>query len=485
MLSRPSFCSCGPGRFPVTADRVLILGAGLTGLAAADELAAAGVPCLVLEQHGAAGGLAGGVKRNGFSFDYGPHRFHTPDPRIERWFTELFPDGAYRKPRRKSEIQLVGKRFSYPLELGDVVRKLDLMDNVRAFLDYLASSARLVFSSPVETSFEDWVINRFGRTLYDLYFKPYTEKLWGVPTRNISPDWASQRISLVSLFDVLKRLLSRGGGVEPRTYAREFYYPEAGIGELPRRLAARAVKRRAEVRLNAKVVGFSTAVGAFEVVVEGPGGGSYRESSTAVISTLPLTDLVNLLEPSPGLDVQKAARLLRSRAVVFDHLAITGETPSDNHWIYFPEPQYLFNRISEPANFSEKLAPPGCSAITVEVSCDAGDSLWRMDHGELCRRNLSGLAGVGLLKTRPGTHTVSYQSHAYPIYDLGYRERLEVCLESVNRYPNLITTGRQGLFRYGNMDHAIIMGRKAALALLGKIDRAEAQSVGKTQEYFG
>ncbi len=469
----------------MTTDRVLILGVGLTGLAADDELADAGVPCLVLEQRNAVGGLAGGVKRNSFSFDYGPHRFHTPDPRIERLFTKLFEGGAYLKPRRKSQIQLVGKRFAYPLELGDVVRKLDLMDNARAFADYLLSSARLVFSRPIEESFEDWVVNRFGRTLYDLYFKPYTEKLWGVPTRDISLDWASQRISLVNLFDVLKRLLSTGGRVEPRTYAREFYYPNAGIGELPRRLAARAVERGSEVHLNAKVVGFIAKKGALEVVVEGTGGRLYRESSTAVISTVPLTDLVNLLEPSSGLDVQKAARRLRSRAIVFDHLAITGETPSDNHWIYFPEPQYLFNRISEPANFSAKLAPPGCSAITLEVSCNAGDSLWRMDHGELCRRNLSGLVGVGLLKTRPGTHTVSYQSHAYPIYDRGYSERLQVCLESVNRYPNLITTGRQGLFRYGNMDHAIIMGRKAALALLGKIDREEAQSVGTTQEYFG
>ncbi|MCK4595046.1 hypothetical protein KAU45_11125, partial [bacterium] len=244
-------------------------------------------------------------------------------------------------------------------------------------------------------------------------------------------------------------------------------------------------ERGAEIRLNAKVVVFSAKQGTFEVVVERADGGLYRERAITVISTVPLTDLVSLLEPSPGLDVQKAARRLRSRAVVFDHLACCGKTPSDNHWIYFPEPQYLFNRISEPANFSEKLTPPGCSAITVEVSCNAGDSLWRTDHGELCRRNLSGLAGVGLLKTRPRTHMISYQSHAYPIYDRGYSERLQVCLDHLNRYPNLITTGRQGLFRYGNMDHAIIMGRKAALALLGKIDREEAQSVGTTQEYFG
>ncbi|HDR06369.1 MAG TPA: FAD-binding protein, partial [Candidatus Coatesbacteria bacterium] len=170
-------CGRGRGRWPVGADRVLVLGAGLTGLAAADRLAAAGAPCLVLERGSSVGGLAAGIVRNGFSFDYGPHRFHTPEPRLERFFTDLFPDGAWLVPRRKSEIQLVGRRFAYPLELGDVVRKLDFTDNVRAFADYMVSALRRAFSRPAEKSFEDWVINRFGRTLYDLYFGPYTEKL--------------------------------------------------------------------------------------------------------------------------------------------------------------------------------------------------------------------------------------------------------------------------------------------------------------------
>lgn len=466
-------------------DRVLVLGAGLTGLAAADELAAAGVPCLVLERSPTVGGLAGGIRLNGFSFDYGPHRFHTPEPGIESWFTDLFPDGAYLRPRRKSEIQLVGRRFAYPLELGDVVRKLDFTDNVRAFSDYLASTARRVLSRAVETSFEDWVVNRFGRTLYDLYFKPYTEKLWGVPTRDISPDWAAQRISLVSLFDVLKRLLSKNSGTDPRTYAREFHYPRAGIGELPRRLAARAISRGTELRLNAEVVALKAGRGAFEVEVKETGGGLYRESGSAVVSTIPLAELVQKIEPRPGAEVYRATRGLRSRAVVFLHLALNGETPSDNHWVYFPEPGYVFNRISEPANFSEELTPPGCAAITAEVSCDVGDRFWRMGHGELCRKNLSGLASVGLLKTSPRAYAVSRQPHAYPLYDRGYDERRKVCLDHVNRHANLIATGRQGLFRYGNMDHAVVMGRKAALALMGKMAREEAQAVGTTREYFG
>jgi protoporphyrinogen oxidase len=469
----------------VTADRVLVLGAGLTGLSAADELSGAGVPCLVLERHPSVGGLAGGVRLGGFGFDFGPHRFHTPDPRIERYFTDLFPDGAYLKPRRKSEIQLVGRRFAYPLELGDVVRKLDFMDNLRAFVDYLVSSLRRRLARPVEGSFEDWVVNRFGRTLYDLYFRPYTEKLWGVPTADISSDWAAQRISLVSLFDVLKRLVAKGFGEEPRTYAREFHYPEAGICELARRIAKRALAAGAELRLGSEVVGFGTSRGGFEVTVERKAGDAYRESATAVISTIPLPRLEGMFDPSPGAEVLRAAGGLRSRAVVFDHLAFEGGTLSDNHWIYFPEPLYVFNRVSEPANFSPKLTPPGRASVTFEVSCDAGDALWRMGRDELVGRNLRGLREVGLGIGAPTAHTVSYQSHAYPIYDRGYRERLRVCLDHLNRHPGLITTGRQGLFRYGNMDHAVIMGRKAALALLGKIDREEAQAVGTMREYFG
>jgi protoporphyrinogen oxidase len=469
----------------VADDRVLILGAGLTGLAAADELASTGVPCLVLERSPRVGGLASGFRRGGFSFDYGPHRFHTPDPAVERWFGDLFPDGAYLRPRRKSEIQLVGRRFAYPLELGDVVRKLDFWDNARAFGDYLVSALRRALSRPVEASFEDWVVNRFGRTLYDLYFAPYTEKLWGVPTREISPDWAAQRISLVSLFDVLKRLLSKGSGDDPRTYAREFLYPEAGIAELPRRLAARAVSRGAEIRPNAEVVALKAGKGGFEVGVRGDGGRVYRESATAVVSTVPLAELVGFIEPRPGVDTLRAAGGLRSRAVVFLHLALEGETPTDNHWVYFPEPGYLFSRVSEPANFSPKLTPPGFASLTAEVSCDAGDKFWRMGREALCRDVFHGLASAGLLKTRPRACAVSRRPHAYPLYDRGYGERLAVCLGHVNRHPGLVTTGRQGLFRYGNMDHAVIMGRRAAQSLMGKIDREEAQAVGTTQEYFG
>ncbi|MCX7020701.1 MAG: hypothetical protein NTW26_00235, partial [bacterium] len=398
---------------------------------------------------------------------------------------DLFPDGAFLRPRRKSEIQLVGRRFTYPLELGDVVRKLDFVDNVRAFSDYLVSSLRRAFSRPDEASFEDWVVNRFGRTLYDLYFKPYTEKLWGVPTREISPDWAAQRISLVSLFDVLKRLLAKGSGDDPRTYAREFLYPEAGIGELPRRLAARAASRGAEIRLDAEVVALRVKEGAFEVEVGKAGGGSYRESASAVVSTVPLAELVGFIEPRPGAEVSRATRGLRSRAVVFLHLTLEGETPSDNHWIYFPEPGYIFNRISEPANFSKKLTPPGWAALTAEVSCNVGDPFWRMAREDLCRGVFRGLASVGLLKKTPRACAVSYQPHAYPLYDRGYGERLKVCLDHVNRHPGLVATGRQGLFRYGNMDHAVVMGRKAALALMGKMAREEAQAVGTTREYFG
>ncbi|OGD76872.1 MAG: hypothetical protein A2Y64_03315, partial [Candidatus Coatesbacteria bacterium RBG_13_66_14] len=336
-----------------------------------------------------------------------------------------------------------------------------------------------------EPSFEDWVVNRFGRTLYDLYFKPYTEKLWGVPTREISPDWASQRISLVSLFDVLKRLLKKGSGDDPRTYAREFLYPEAGIGELPRRLAARTVSRGTEMRLNAEAVSLRVKGGTFEVEVRKAGGGSYRESGSAVVSTVPLAELVRIIEPRPGAGVLRATRGLRSRAVVFLHLALEGETPSDNHWIYFPEPGYTFNRISEPGNFSPKLTPPGRAALTAEVSCDVGDRFWRMGREEICRDAYRGLASVELLKKPPLAYAVSYQPHAYPLYDRGYGGRFEACLGHVNRHPGLLTTGRQGLFRYGNMDHAVVMGRKAALSIMGKMDREEAQAVGMTPEYFG
>lgn len=466
-------------------DRVIILGGGLCGLAVADELGAAGVPGLVLEAAPQPGGLAGGFSDGGYRFDYGPHRFHTPDPVTRDYFLGLFADGEYLTPRRKSEIQLVGKRFAYPLELGDVVRNLDLVDNARAFLDYLVSFARNRLAAPAENSFEDWVVNRFGRTLYDLYFGPYTAKLWGLHPSRISLDWAAQRISLVNLFDVLKRLLSPGREDEPRTYAREFLYPKAGIAELPRRLAARAVERGAEVRCDARVIAVSAQDDGFSVTVRKADGSSYVETAGALVSTLPLAELLEGLEPRPAASVLTAARGLTSRAVVFGHLGFAGRTPSDNHWIYFPEAEYSFNRISEPVNFAPSLTPPGRAALTVEVSCAVGDEHWNREREGLIGTAVGGLRRADLLAVRPERSWLTRQPHAYPVYDIGYEERLTACLKAANAHPALVTTGRQGLFRYGNMDHALIMGRKAALVVLGRLDRAAAQAVGTQSEYFG
>ena len=466
-------------------DRVIILGAGLCGLAAADELGAAGAPSLVLESDKAVGGLAGGFQRGGYTFDYGPHRFHTPDPVTREYFLGLFPDGAFLTPRRKSEIQLVGKRFAYPLEFRDVIRNLDLVDNARAFIDYLEAFARLRFSNPPEESFEDWVVNRFGRTLFDLYFGPYTEKLWGLPTSRISPDWASQRISLVNLFDVLKRLILPGRGDEPRTYAREFLYPAAGIAELPRRLAARAAERGAEIRTGSRVVALRRTTGGFSVRLRTAENREYEETAAQVISTIPLPELLHGLEPRPATSVLTAADGLRLRALVFSHLTYRGATPSDNHWIYFPEAGYAFNRISEPANFAPTLAPEGAAALTVEISCDIGDAHWTRPAAEVHRSAEAGLRRAGLLREAVETAYLSRQPAAYPVYDIGYAERYAACLAAANRHENLITTGRQGLFRYGNMDHALIMGRKAALVALGRQERDAAQAVGTENEYFG
>lgn len=452
-------------------------------MTAADRLAAAGLDVLVLEAQDRVGGLCRTVSFAGATFDLGGHRFFTRDEEVRNYVFELMGDGLELR-RRKSTIRLWGKDFAYPLDFKNLLFRMNPLTAARAGADYLWAAARQKLVPRADVSFEDWVVNRFGRTLYRIYFGPYTAKLWGRPPSEISADWAAQRISLLSLWDVLLLLL-KVKKEQPKTYATEFHYPRGGIGRMYEALAARARDAGAEIRLNAEAVEVRREGRRVTGVAFKREGREEFETAEFVISTAPLPRLAEMIRPPGDGDVMAAARHMAFRSLRFLNLVVGRPAVTDNTWVYVPEPEYFFFRIQDLRNWSPSLCPPGKSALELEISCDAGDEKWRMSDGEVVKTCLTDLAAVGLdVAADVETYGSSFSEYSYPIYDLAYRARLKVVLGFAWPMENLLTIGRGGLFRYNNMDHSIKMALLAARHVARGENRDAILDIAKEQSVF-
>ncbi len=452
-------------------------------MAAADRLAAAGLDVLVLEAQDRVGGLCRTVSFAGATFDLGGHRFFTRDEEVRKYVFELMGDGLELR-RRKSTIRLWGKDFAYPLDFKNLLFRMNPLTAARAGADYLWAGARQKLAPRADVSFEDWVVNRFGRTLYRIYFGPYTAKLWGRSPSEISADWAAQRISLLNLWDVLLLLL-KVKKEQPKTYATEFHYPRGGIGRMYEVLAARARAAGAEIRLNAEVVEVRREGGRVTGVAFRRESREEFESADFVISTAPLPRLAEMVRPPAGEDVVGAARRMAFRGLRFLNLVVNRPAVTDNTWIYVPEPAYFFFRIQDLRNWSPSLCPPGKSALELEISCDAGDEKWRMSDEEVKGVCLADLAAMGLdVAADVEAYGSSFSEYSYPIYDLDYRAKLKAVLGFVWPLENSLTIGRGGLFRYNNMDHSIKMGLLAARHVARGESRDAILDIAKGQSVF-
>ncbi len=453
--------------------RVVVLGGGACGMTAAYTLARAGAAVTVLERESRVGGLCGTHERRGFRFDLGGHRFLSRSRALHALVAELLGDSLLTRTR-SSVILHRGRRYRYPLELDDVLRNAPLRHGARVLASYVG--ARLAPARD-DVTFEDWVTRRFGRALYDDFFGPYTAKLWGIPPTEISADWASQRISLLSLSDVMVRLagLRRGGA---RTYARRYWYPRRGIGEIFERMAEATAAAGGRQVLGARVTGLARAKGRVAAVRYRDGGGEHELACDAVISTLALPQLARMLGGralSP--QVARAADRLRFRAIRLCNVLLDRPEVSPHTWMYVSEPRYLMARIQEPRQRSPFAAPPGQTSLMLEVPCAVGDEVWSAPDHALYDRCMDDLARLGFRGLRDDTldHFSTFVEEGYPIYHLDYRRDRAEVLAYASATENLVTCGRQGGFRYVFMDTAMEMGIAAARALLdGSAARARA-----------
>lgn len=435
----------------------LILGGGLAGLTCAYELARAGVAVTVLEKEDTVGGLARNFQRDGGKFDLGGHRFFTDKPELLAWLRDLIDDDLLEVPR-KSRIRLFDRYFDYPLRAANALSGFGLRETARILADYTKVRLQRALSGSADLSLEDWVTRRFGRRLYEIYFQPYSQKIWGMPCDQISAVWAKQRIQLLSLADAVRQALGPQRNA-PKTYADKFWYPAQGIGVIGETLAAKIAALGGRILTGTAVQ--SVVVRRGRLVEAVAGGETFR--GDLVVSTIPLP-LLGALTGAPA----DAIGRLRYRGIRCLYLLLAREQVTDDTWLYFPEAELLFGRSHEPRNWAPALAPPTGTSLVLEFFCDEGDALWSRDEAELAERSAADLARLGLIEIDEvrGHHSARV-ADAYPVFTVGFQRPLKAVTEHLTAIANLRLLGRTGAYRYDNMDQVI----DAALTLAREVTR--------------
>jgi len=463
---------------------VVVLGAGLAGLSAAYELLKTGHRVTVLEKQDYAGGMACSWKVGDYWVDHGPHRFHSRDENLIQHLYEVLDDEVVTR-ERLSRIYMQGKFFHYPLQTSNLFQmKKSIM--VKAMWDYVWIRFVQLFKKIPDDNFENWIVKRFGRTLYEIFFGTYTSKAWKMPCTEISADWASQRISQANLWDTIKKTLKPPKGGEVRSLVSEFWYPaKGGIGQIGRKYAEKVVEMGGTLHLSAPAEDLQIEDGRVRRVGFTVDGEKQYVECDTVVNTMPLPRMLEAFHPEVGPEVHEAIGKLDYSAIVFVYLEVDKPSVSPDHWVYLPEKHLTVHRISEFKNFCDDVAPVETTCVCCEITCRVGDEMWNNDPEKVAQIAIDDLVTLGLIE--PGTaRGIDYTKlkYAYPIYDLTYKENLNLLKKEAKKVKNLHTTGRQGLYRYNNMDHSIAMGRRIAKTLIKGSD-ARADEVAAGKEYFG
>ena len=458
-----------------------MLGGGIAGLSAGYVLSRAGIDLVVCEKDAVVGGLSRTIVHDGYRFDLGGHRFFTKDPELEAFVKELMGVEFIVAPR-SSKIYFRGKYFDYPLKPFNALFGMGIAATLEIITDYVTERIKNLVRKPRIVSLEDWVVNRFGHRMFELYFKEYSEKVWGLRCDRISEEWVAQRIKGLSLWVAIKEALRKSSDQKIATLVEKFLYPELGIGRIPERLRDEINKANA-VLTNTRVTGIRHDGSRIEVVEALGPDGEMHFRAEEFISSIPVTSLVRMLHPRPPEHVLEAAGKLRYRDTIIVAVMVDKERVTDLTWIYVPERRIPFGRIHEPKNWSPKMAPPGKTILVTEYFCFADDETWQIPDQELAQTTVKYLEELGFVDRDEVLDTcVVRVKKAYPLLEVGYQESYSEITSYLNRFSNLQVIGRTGMFRYHNMDHAIDTGIKAAENILGRSHNIH--KINSSKEYL-
>jgi protoporphyrinogen oxidase len=442
---------------------VAILGAGPAGLTAAYSLGKKNIPVILLESDPEyVGGISRTAKYKGYHFDIGGHRFFSKAKEVEDLWTEILPNDMLVRPR-SSRIYYNGKFFAYPLKGTEALMKLGPFEAARCLVSYAKVRA---FPNKNPKNYEEWVTNEFGSRLFEIFFKTYTEKVWGMSCKEISADWAAQRIKGLSLTTAIKNALfsqkTNGNNKEViKTLIDSFRYPRRGPGMLWEE-CARKVKAQGgiiEMGCRADVLDYNEDRATWKVGFARRDGSRGEIEARAVISSAPLREVAASLTPRLSDEAIKAANALRYRDFLTIVLILEDRHTFDDNWIYIHDPSVKVGRIQNFKSWSPEMVPdPKKTCYGLEYFCFEGDGLWSSSDEDLIALAKRELEKIGLAKAADVEDgCVLRQPKAYPVYDDDYAKNVDILRrEMERRFPTLYPVGRNGMHKYNNQDHAMM-----------------------------
>ena len=446
----------------MSSTSVICIGAGPAGLTAAYLLSKQGVPVTVLERDAVyVGGISRTASYKGFLFDIGGHRFFSKSQEVEDLWDEILDRDFLDRPR-KSRIYYNRRLFEYPLKVFDALPKLGLWEAARCVFSYAQVRLR---PAGTPQNFRDWVTARFGKRLFEIFFRTYTEKVWGMKCEAISADWAAQRIKGLSLSKAIWHALRPQRSNRPRkevikTLVDSFRYPARGPGMLWDCAADKTRLQGGAVHLGQQVSSIARLeCGTWQVTTQDTAGSERTYCAEHVISTMPMRELAAALTPGLPAHAMQAANGLRYRDFLMVALILKDRQVFDDNWIYIHAPEVKVGRIQNFKSWSPEMVPDSAlNCLGLEYFCFEGDGLWDATDAELVALATRELIQLGLAAAEDVIDgTVVRQAKAYPIYDADYQTHVTALRETIAaRCPGLHLVGRNGMHKYNNQDHAMM-----------------------------
>ncbi len=470
---------------------VAIIGAGPAGLTAAYLLAQHGAEVTVFEADPQyVGGISKTVKHEGFHFDIGGHRFFSKSKEVEDFWTELLPNDMLDRPR-SSRIFYRNRFFAYPLKAFEALFKLGIFESIFCVLSYIKARVR-PHKNPV--SFEDWVSNHFGKRLFRIFFKTYTEKVWGMSCKEISADWAAQRIKGLSLLSAIKNALftSRPKSKDKviKTLIDSFRYPRKGPGMMWEACADRVTAMGGRIIMGSKAEGLHWDEKSKKWTVTARSVTDLAKTETVIadhlISSAPMRELIPAITPTLSQKALDAAKSLGYRDFLTVTLVVKGEELFDDNWVYIHDPSVLVGRIQNFKSWSPEMVPnPEYGCYGLEYFCFEGDGIWAQDDQKLIELARKELNQIGLgAKCEFVKGFVVRQQKAYPVYDEHYQTHVNTIRAELDaKLPTLHLVGRNGMHKYNNQDHAIMTAMLTAQNILAGEKRYDVWQVNQDAEY--
>jgi protoporphyrinogen oxidase len=439
-------------------EKIVVLGAGVGGLAAGYFLARTGkYQVTVLEKEQVIGGLCASFEHDGFVLDYGAHKLYSVIPGVLDEVTALMGERLLRLPK-KNRLFLDGHLVDYPLKLGNLAKVLGPARFLKLGLGYAVQVVAGIFRRTPPRSYEDYIVRRFGRPTYELVFEPLAEKVWGDPA-SLHPEMARTRLPASGGMDLILKLLSLRKETAD-TNAESFYYPRTGFGDWPQALAEGIKAHGGDVLTSVEVQSVQMKVGKVIAVLAAHQGEARQFDADYLVSSLPLPLLGRMVFGAQDEEFNRAVQGLQFRHLLLVYISVKRPLVLEDQWIFFPQRNVVFSRLFEQKQMNPELGPAGRTMITADFTASEGSELWKAGDETLAQRVVDGLVETGLVKRDDVLGSlVVRRRNFYPRYDLDYAEKMKLVSNKLRLVPNLLTTGRIGMYNYNNSDHCADMGR--------------------------